>query len=486
MSFGSQVAALNIDVSIVGAGISGLATGFALARSGHRVRIFEKHPTAHERSVGVRIPPNMSKILYEWGLQEELAKAQKCLKSTFLSLETNEPIGILEWQEDVIKETGGDFLLMHYDDIYAMLHRLATDKGVEIILGADIKNVYYDEDRELPVVELANGRVHHSDIVIGADGYNSTVREVVTGQPDSWVDTGMSFYTIVVPTEKLRDDPDWSKRLAEPEWPIFMGDNRNVLGYPIRNGQEYCVHAYHPDSLLHTSEFSESWRTVVPTSSMDLQNAHPSIHRIFGSAPEAVHVKYRVRDIVEDWVDESGTIVLIGEAAHALMPCTIHNLSLAVEDAAVLGVLMSHLSKRSQISQFLEAFQDLRFSRVQQVSQSELNNAGLTTMPPGDHRDARDAALGKSLLTASGPGHAPTEWNDEDLRKQWDDISYAFGYDASSAAEDWWLGFGRIAARSEEVKGEYNEELMESPVSLFTRMQSYHALYILRLMLPLA
>jgi salicylate hydroxylase len=76
-----------------------------------------------------------------------------------------------------------------------MLYNLAVSKGVEITFGAEITNVYYDEDREGPVVEMSNGSVHYSDIVIGADGYNSIVREVVTGQPDSWVDTGMSFYS---------------------------------------------------------------------------------------------------------------------------------------------------------------------------------------------------------------------------------------------------------------------------------------------------
>lgn len=468
MSFGNQSASLHIDVNIVGAGISGLATAFALARSGHRVRVFERQNAVHQRSVGVRIPPNMSKVLYDWGLQEELSKAQKCLKSTFLSLETNKPIGILEWQEDVIKETGGDFLLMHYDDIYQMLYKLALGKGVQVMFGAEIAGVWFDEHREAPAIGLKNGSVFYSDIVIGADGYNSLVREVVTGQPDSFVDTGMSLYSIVVPIEKLKDDPDWSQRLAEPEWPIFMGNGRNVLGYPIRNGQEYCVHAYHPDTVAKTRDFTETWKTVIPTSSMDMGDAHPSIHRIFASVPEAIHVKYRVRDIVEDWVDESGTILLIGEAAHPLMACTIHNLSLAIEDAAVLGVLMSHLSMRSQISQFLEAFQDLRFSRVQQVSQSELNNAALTVMPPSDHRDMRDLALSKSLERHG----QPTEWNDEDLRKQWDDISYAFGYDASAAAEDWWLGFGRIAARSQEAGEDAGADAQKQrPVSMFSQMR---------------
>lgn len=86
----------------------------------------------YQRAGGVRVPPNLTKILVEWGLEEELERAtQKCRGSTFHScgyfklvlrfshndsiceVETGEPIGYLEWREDVLQETGADFLLMH-------------------------------------------------------------------------------------------------------------------------------------------------------------------------------------------------------------------------------------------------------------------------------------------------------------------------------------------------------------------------------------
>ncbi|KAJ3481468.1 hypothetical protein NLJ89_g12211 [Agrocybe chaxingu] len=80
-------AALQLDFIVIGAGVSGLATAYALAQSGHRVRIYEKREAIHneKRAVGVRVPPNMSKILYDWGLYDQLSAALKCRKSAFHS-----------------------------------------------------------------------------------------------------------------------------------------------------------------------------------------------------------------------------------------------------------------------------------------------------------------------------------------------------------------------------------------------------------------
>ena len=86
------------------AGIGGLATAYALARSGHRVRVYEKMDSISQvsfspsfvslrkttlitskRTTGVRVPPNLSKILYDWGLHDHLADATRCRKSAFHS-----------------------------------------------------------------------------------------------------------------------------------------------------------------------------------------------------------------------------------------------------------------------------------------------------------------------------------------------------------------------------------------------------------------
>jgi len=353
---------------------------------------------------------------------------------------------MLQWHGEVIQETGGDLLLMHYEDLYNMLYKLAMSRGVKLTLGAKIRSVQYDETLERPTAIMEDGTVHVADVIVGADGYNSVVRGAVTGLPDPGVETGMCFYSLVVPAEKLEDDPDWSPLLKREEWPIWMGSGRSLLAYPIRNGKELSVHAYIPDTAVKRPALSEDWSDVVPTCDISHGNAHPSIVRLFQAVPDAIRVKYVIREILDDWVDESGTICVIGEAAHALLPCTVHNISLAVEDAAVLGTLLGHVRERKQIPQLLQAYHDLRFSRVQQVHHSELYNAAFATLPPGEHRDQRNAGLKQTLSLD------PTaDMDDEALAEQWEDISFVFGYNATEDAEDWWYKWGAIgeAARDQ-------------------------------------
>lgn len=190
------------------------------------------------------------------------------------------------------------------------------------------------------------------------------------------------------------------------------------------------------------------------------------IRRLFTLSATAQRTKVVEREIAEDWLDETGTVLLIGEAAHPLMvsgfmrgpaherlslslvnsqPCTMQNSSLAVEDAAVLGSLMSHLNVREQIPQLLEAFRDVRHARCLQVHESEYRNAMLVTLPPGEDRDMRDAGFARSLQTS-----AETVWDDTMLREQWDEIGEVFGYNAHEAAEDWWVKWGALG-RGEHV-----------------------------------
>jgi salicylate hydroxylase len=182
--------------------------------------------------------------------------------------------------------------------------------------------------------------------------------------------------------------------------------------------------------------------------------------------PEALRTKYIVRPPLDEWVNQSGNIILIGEAAHPLMVCvfdslpfrfvlftcrnlfqpfTMHNASLTVEDAAVLGSLMSHLSSPDQLPQMLQAYQDLRLQRVKQVQDSELNNAALVTQADPQIRAMRDAALGQSLKQQSS---SLDKWSDEQLRTQWEEIGAVFGYDAADAAEDWWIKWGALGELS--------------------------------------
>ncbi|KAF7324441.1 3-hydroxybenzoate 6-hydroxylase 1 [Mycena venus] len=426
-------AAFKIDVLIVGGGIGGLACAYALGRSGHRVRVLEKTDGC-QRGAGVRVPPNLTKILVEWGLGNQMKKCQACRKTTFMS--SGKYSEYSSGKKTCCAKRGGQFLLIGYDELYQMLHRLALSVGAVITFNAAVTGA---DSATIPSVYLENGTTLTADLIIGADGGKSIIREVLTETEDTAADSGHTWYTAIVPIERMIRDPDLEKWAHVPQWPIWMGDNRCSFGFPI--GNDYSFSLYWPDTDVPTGA-PEGWNVYCPTSILDLSSYDDRVRRLFNMVPTAQRVKYVLRDRIEEWVDHSGRMVLIGEAAHPLLPHSTHGASMAVEDAEALGVLMSRLRSREQIPQLTEGFQELRKKRCEFIHLGELSNASLTTMRPGEGRDMRDAGLRESLET--GIEH----WDDGALRDQWEQIEEGFAYHAREASEDWWRKWGSLSDKS--------------------------------------
>lgn len=86
------------------------------------------------------------------------------------------------------------------------------------------------DDAPKPRVTLSTGEVVTPDLLIGADGPRSLVREAVLGQPDNAEPSELTVYTATIPGDKMRDDPDFRPWLESNEWPIWMGTRRSVCG----------------------------------------------------------------------------------------------------------------------------------------------------------------------------------------------------------------------------------------------------------------
>ena len=98
---------------------------------------------------------------------------------------------------------------MQHDDLVRLLHRLATGAGAQIHLNSKVTSIRKGTRRSpRPRVTLANGDVLVADILIGADGYKSIVRDVVLGEEDCAKPGGMTLYTGVVKAEDMLQDPE--------------------------------------------------------------------------------------------------------------------------------------------------------------------------------------------------------------------------------------------------------------------------------------
>ncbi|KAH8103981.1 FAD/NAD-P-binding domain-containing protein [Cristinia sonorae] len=437
---------LKLDWIVVGGGLSGLATAYVLQRAGHRVRILEELEKLGSPASGLRVPPNLSKIFREWFGEEELLRhAVKNVGTPWYDLETGEYLGYNHWKPTVMKETGGDFLMMHHEDAHRLLYKLAADAGVKVEFGAKVTSVKAGNPK--PIVELEGGRVLTADLIVGADGPTSVVRRTAFETEDDAQPTGLTVLGGLIPATEMLKDAELAKFVLADEWPIFMGSNRSLCCHPVRAKKEFAVQLYWPDSEAGPdNKGKESWYEVIPTTSLDFSPYANSVQKLMKMVPFLTRTRHMSRKAFpEDWMDDSGRIVLVGEAAHPWLPGGSHTTSMAVEDGVVLGTLFSHLDSWSQVGSFFSAYQELREARTKAVLREEISNSRIVSLPPGPAREARN-----SSFKPRSEDDTDGDLDEGALMTELDAFAEIFCYDASDAAEEWWVDWGRFSRRSAE------------------------------------
>ncbi|KAI0730570.1 FAD/NAD(P)-binding domain-containing protein [Earliella scabrosa] len=432
----ARVAALSLDVIVVGGGVAGLAVAYMLSVAGHRVRVIERYrPDAPGGSQ--RIPPNLSKILRQWVGDEELRRvATRCVRTPFHHWKY---IGQFHWKPAVMAETGGEFLMMHREDLVRLLHKLATDAGASIRLDTEVVSIQQGlRDRPGPSVTLGDGKILTADLVVGADGCRSRVRDAVLEEEDRPEPSGMSFYTGAASAEDVRSDPELGRYLHNEEWPIWMGDRTGLYATAVRSGAELSFMLF---SFRGSKDYkeggNEGWDEKHQAEELLSEEQCPIVRRLVKMAPHLVRTQWMSRpNAVEDWVDSSGRMVLVGDAAHPTIPGGTHSTSLAVEDAVVLGCLLSHIRAIDQLPTFLSAYEELRRQRCATLVYADVRNTMMMSLPPGAEADARDAQMGQTL--------DDSDMDEGALKAQFEEFAEVFLYDAGDAAEEWWINWGRF------------------------------------------
>lgn len=101
----------------------------------------------------------------------------------------------------------------------------------------------------------------------------------------------------------------------------------------------------------------------------------------------------------------------------------------AVEDAAALGILLSNIRSRREISSALQVYERSRKQRAETVQQSGSENRITLHLPDGPEQKARDEQFRSSTTGAN-----PDKWSDRETQE------FLWGWDAEKAALDAWIG----------------------------------------------
>lgn len=251
-----------LDITIVGAGLSGIAAAISCAASGHSVRMVEQakelaevtsnpythymHNSNHRQvGAGLQITPNASRLFNYWQLPSSIWETAAEPKSVtvhrysgqVLAHEDNFGINIRE------KYTA-PFVDLHRVDLQQALFARAKQLGVTFHLNERVERI----DFNTTTVHAASGNTYTGDLIIAADGLWSRCRECFLGRKDEPLPTGDLAYRIVLSVEQI-EDPKLRKLVENPEVHFWVGPGAHAVAYSLRGGRMFNVVLLVPDNL---------------------------------------------------------------------------------------------------------------------------------------------------------------------------------------------------------------------------------------------
>jgi len=335
-----------MKVTIIGAGIGGLATAIALQKAGHKVEVYEAAPVLRGVGAGISLWSNATSVLERLGLFDEAVN--KGAAYTVLKIRSDR--GKLLLNQDVGKYTPAAICL-HRADLIDLLRRSCASETIH--LGKSFERFEQSESGILAF--FADGTTAASDILIGADGINSQVRAQIKGDSKP-VYRGYAVWRGIIEYaakgfEESNPTETWGRGKRFGFVPI--GENR-FYWYATNNqpAGEILLPDKRKKRLL---ELFRDWHAPIP----QILAAMP--------AENILHNDCYDRPPEKGW--SHGRVCLIGDAAHPTTPNMGQGGCLALEDALVLTpCLQNALTAEKAFGDF----ENSRFARTKLINRRSL------------------------------------------------------------------------------------------------------------------
>lgn len=382
---------MNTRVLIVGGGIGGLAAALACARAGCDVRLFERAAAFGEVGAGIQIGPNVVHVLHGLGLERPLnLVAAFPERLQVRNAVTGRELGVLPTKERSIRLYGAPYATIHRADLHALLlQAVQRDGAARLALGSWLAS--YSEGERLVSLETTEGLTVEGDVLVGADGLWSRVREILLNDGAPRV-SGHLAYRAMLPQQDLPN------HLRSQQVTAWLGPRLHVVQYPVRGGDWLNVVA-----IVHGEVGGDLHGWDHSANAVDLQREMGStcvaLQDLIAAVPS-----WRLWALCDrppmkgPWQQAAGRVALLGDAAHPMRPYLAQGAGMAIEDAEQLA--RSLAMKELLPSQRLQHYADARWRRCARVQARSIRN-GTIFHAQGVLRWGRDLALrafGERLL----------------------------------------------------------------------------------------
>ena len=352
-------------IAVVGGGLGGTLAAILLQRAGHDVAVYEQASQLSRIGAGINLGSNVMRIMRHIGLEATMNGIGMIPRTGASRVwDTGEVLfqrPYLEWAE----RFGAHHLIMHRGDLLAVL-AAALQPGT---LQFDKRLAGLAPEGERTRLDFGDGTSTTADIVIGADGVNSRVREILLG-PEPPIYSGTVAYRAIFDTALLPGPPltfDNTKWWSDERLPAQ--EDRHFLIYYLtaKRDEVYFV----------TGSPEPAWDgnfNPVPVDTREIRACYEGFHdeviRVIEACPAASKWPLLERTPRPMW--SSGGIVLLGDSAHPMKPHMGQGAAMALEDAVILARCIE--AAADDVPRAFRMYEATRIDRTSHVQRESHDN----------------------------------------------------------------------------------------------------------------
>lgn len=297
---------------IAGAGIAGLSAAIALSLEGFKAVLLEREPALKAAGTGIQLGPNATRILNAWGVELNRACAPDWL--AFRSMTSGKTLNIMPLGATAQQRYGASYFTLLRADLHAALLRRALSLGVDIRFGEELKVI---EEGQGSITVTASG-CYRGAALIAADGIHSGIRAQL------FPESTPVFQHMIAWRAML---PDIAFLGMENKIGLWLGAGAHLVHYPV------------------SAEAAHNAVLIIEDDGTSLPGDYPFRTRFSGCAA-SLRKLLNAGDCWQPWPLytapplkrwSKGKTLLIGDAAHAMLPFLASGAVMAIEDAAALA-----------------------------------------------------------------------------------------------------------------------------------------------------
>jgi salicylate hydroxylase len=351
------------NILIAGGGISGLTAALALERLGFAATVFESAQSSGTAGAGIQLSPNATRILGRLGVLARLKPHAVEPKSVLLcNGATTLPLLSLD-VSDAAERWGAPYLVTHRADLHAaLLAQAASRPAIRVKHGCEVS--HFAAHANGVTVSLTSDNLVSEDegmLLIGADGVWSRIRARLGG-PRPVFSGQVAHRKMFAADAGL--PPALQRLLSQQQVAAFLSPKAHMVAYPVSGGKSLNLVAIAKGADARQGESPAG----LPSAFEQFDPALASlVSNRDGWTPYPIHtVPARAK-----WSDGK-SVVLIGDAAHAMTPYAAQGAAMAIEDAWVLAACLA--KHRAGQAAALDEFQSVRRPRAERMARrSRLN-----------------------------------------------------------------------------------------------------------------